>query len=132
MMISLEKKYRFCLILGGMTDQSHLGHHIECGHSHLFSPSCPKATNTPSTITTAPSIIIPKSMAPIESRLADIPITRKQINANNKANGIITATITVVRQSAMKINTINVTNNIPSIRLWVTVFTARFTKSSRS
>ena len=71
-------------------------------------------------------------MAPIESRLADIPITRKQINANNKANGIITATITVVRQSAMKINTINVTNNIPSIRLWVTVFTARFTKSSRS
>ena len=91
-----------------------------------------KATNTPSTITTAPSIIIPKSMAPIESRLADIPITRKQINANKRANGITTATITVVRQSAIKINTINVTNNIPSIRLCVTVFTARFTKSSRS
>jgi len=71
-------------------------------------------------------------MAPIESRLADIPITRKQINANKRANGITTATITVVRQSAIKINTINVTNNIPSIRLCVTVFTARFTKSSRS
>ena len=131
MMISLEKNTAFALSLAVWRISPILDITLNAGIPTSFA-FLSKATNTPSTITTAPSIIIPKSMAPIESRLADIPITRKQINANNKANGIITATITVVRQSAMKINTINVTNNIPSIRLWVTVFTARFTKSSRS
>ena len=91
-----------------------------------------RATNIPSTITTAPSIMIPKSMAPIESRLADIPITCKQIKANNRDKGIMTATTTVVRQSAIKMNTMKVTNSMPSTRLCVTVCTARSTRSSRS
>ena len=129
--ISLEKNTAFALSLAVCRINPILDITLKAGI-----PTCraflSKATNTPSTITTAPSMIIPKSMAPIESRLADIPITRKQINANNRDNGIITATITVVRQSAMKIKTINVTSNIPSIKLCVTVFTARFTKSSRS
>ena len=90
------------------------------------------ATNIPSTMTTAPSIIIPKSMAPMESRLADMPMTRKQIKANSRAKGITTATTTVVRQSAMNINTMNVTNKMPSTRLRDTVWTARFTRFSRS
>ena len=42
-----------------------------------------------STITTAPSIIIPKSTAPSDNRFADIPIRWRQINANNSASGII-------------------------------------------
>ena len=131
MIINLEKKTAFALSFAVLRINPILDMTLNAGI-----PTClaflSKATNTPSTITTAPSIMIPKSMAPIESRLADIPIARKQIKANRRANGITTATITVVRQSAIKINTINVTNKIPSIRLCVTVFTARFTKSSRS
>ena len=90
------------------------------------------ATKRPSTITTAPSIIIPKSIAPIESRLALMPMARRQIKAKSSANGMIMDTITVVRQSAIKINTMKVTSKIPSIRLCVTVRTARSTRSSRS
>ena len=131
MIINLEKKTAFALSFAVLRINPILDITLKAGIPTSLA-FLSKATNTPSTITTAPSIIIPKSMAPIESRLADIPITRKQINANKRANGITTATITVVRQSAIKINTINVTNNIPSIRLCVTVFTARFTKSSRS
>ena len=90
------------------------------------------ATKSPSTITTAPSIIIPKSIAPIDKRLALIPIARRQIKAKRSANGIMIDTITVVRQSAMKINTMKVTSRIPSARLCVTVLTARSTRFSRS
>ena len=56
-------------------------------------------------------------MAPIDNKLADIPIILRQINAKSKARGITIATIIVVRQSAIKIRTINVTKSIPSIRL---------------
>ena len=129
--INLEKNTAFALSFAVLRISPILDMTLKAGI-----PTClaflSRATNTPSTITTAPSIMIPKSIAPIESRLADIPIARKQMNANNNANGMTTATITVVRQSAMKIKTIKVTNNIPSIRLCVTVLTARFTKSSRS
>ena len=70
-------------------------------------------------------------MAPMDNKLADIPIIRRQMKANN-ANGMTTATTTVVRQSAININTMKVTNRMPSIRLRVTVLTARSTKFSRS
>ena len=76
-----------------------------------------KATKSPSTITTAPSMIIPKSMAPILNKFAVIPFNRIQINANNKANGMTILTVTVVRQSAMNNKTMQVTRIIPSIKL---------------
>ena len=72
-------------------------------------------------MTTAPSIIIPKSTAPSDSKLADIPFIFRQRNANNKASGMMIDTINVVRQSAMKINTIRVTRIIPSNKLCITV-----------
>ena len=75
------------------------------------------ATNSPSTITTAPSMMIPKSIAPMLSKLALMPRSRRQMKANSSANGIITDTITVVRQSAINRNTINVTSTMPSMRL---------------
>ena len=90
------------------------------------------ATNNPSTITTAPSMIIPKSIAPIESRLAFIPFMRIQIKANNKDNGIIILTITVVRQSAINNITISVTSNMPSIKLCITVSCANSISVVRS
>ena len=90
------------------------------------------ATKSPSTITTAPSMMMPKSIAPIESRFALIPIARRQMKAKSSANGMMIDTTMVVRQSAININTMKVTSRIPSIRLWVTVCTARSTKFSRS
>ena len=80
-----------------------------------------RATKIPSTITTAPSIMIPKSIAPIDRRFADIPFNLRQMKAKSSARGIIRETTIVVRQSAMKIRTIIVTKIIPSIRLCKTV-----------
>ena len=76
-----------------------------------------RATNSPSTITTAPSMMMPKSMAPMLSRLALMPLSRRQMKANSSASGIMMLTITVVRQSAMNRNTMTVTSTMPSSRL---------------
>ncbi len=89
-------------------------------------------TKIPSTITTAPSMMIPKSIAPIDNKLADMPFNLRQIKANNKASGIMSDTMSVVRQSAIKRNTITVTKMIPSNILCSTVCVAKFTRSSRS
>ncbi|MND98906.1 hypothetical protein D3C80_912770 [compost metagenome] len=83
-------------------------------------------------MTTAPSIIIPKSTAPKESRLALIPASLRHRNANNRARGMTMETITVVRQSAMKSNTIRVTSTIPSIKLCMTVWVVKSIRLSRS
>ena len=130
-MISLEKNTAFALSLAVWRISPILLITLKAGipTSRAFRS---RATNNPSTITTAPSIMIPKSIAPIESRFALIPIARRQIKAKSSANGIIMDTITVVRQSAIKINTMKVTSKIPSARLCVTVRTARSTRSSRS
>ncbi len=131
MIISLEKKTAFALSLAALRINPIFDMTLNAGipTSRAF---LSRTTKIPSTITTAPSIIIPKSMAPMDNKLADIPIIRRQMKANNNANGMTTATTTVVRQSAININTMKVTNRMPSIRLRVTVLTARSTKFSRS
>ena len=48
-------------------------------------------------MTTAPSTIMPKSIAPMDSRLAGMCAQSRQMNANSSANGIVTATISAVR-----------------------------------
>ena len=78
-------------------------------------------TIKPSTTTTVPSMIIPKSTAPSDSRFTLIPSSLRQVKANNKDSGIIKATMSDARQSAKKISTMSVTKIIPSMRLWVTV-----------
>ena len=90
------------------------------------------STKIPSTITTAPSIMIPKSIAPIDSRLALMPLSLRQMKAKSSASGITIPTMSVVRQSAMKRNTITVTNTIPSRRLCITVSVQYFMSTSRS
>ena len=82
-------------------------------------------TNNPSTITTAPSMIIPKSTAPNDKRLALIPAILRQKKANKKDNGMMMETIKVVRQSAIKIKTITVTKMIPSSKLCITVLVVK-------
>ena len=48
-------------------------------------------------MTTAPSTIMPKSIAPIDSRLAGMCAQSRQMNEKSSANGIVTATISAVR-----------------------------------
>ncbi len=50
-----------------------------------------------STITTAPSTIMPKSIAPIDSRFAGMCAQSRQMNENSSAKGIVTATMSAVR-----------------------------------
>ncbi len=50
-----------------------------------------------STMITEESTMIPKSTAPIESRLADLPRTKSTDKANNRASGTLMATISAVR-----------------------------------
>ena len=50
-----------------------------------------------SAITHAPSTIIPKSMAPSDSKLAGIPVKRISINANSREDGMVSATTNALR-----------------------------------
>jgi hypothetical protein len=52
-----------------------------------------------STMKIAPSTSIPKSTAPMDSRLADAPRRSRQKNANRSASGMVTATISPARKS---------------------------------
>ena len=89
-------------------------------------------TKMPSTITTAPSMMMPKSMAPMLSKLALIPFSRRQIKAKSSASGMTMLTVSVVRQSAINSSTITVTSTMPSMRLWMTVWVQWSISTSRS
>ena len=91
-----------------------------------------RTTNSPSTITTAPSMIIPKSTAPRLNKLALIPINFRHKKAKSNDSGITIETVKVVRQSAMNKNTMQVTRIIPSSKLCITVSVVKFIKLSRS
>ena len=52
-----------------------------------------------STMKIAPSTRMPKSTAPIDSRLAEAPFRSRHTNANSSASGIVTATISPARTS---------------------------------
>ena len=103
--ISLEKKTAFPISMPVFLIKPSLATLLK-----RFIPSflacASKTTNIPSTMTTAPSIIIPKSTAPKDKRFALIPLKYKSKNANRRDNGIIMATIIVVLQSAINRNTI--------------------------
>ena len=116
MIISFEKKTDFALLRAVIR--------IRPDFPYLLNAAIPKylalslsATKIASTMTTAPSMIIPKSIAPIDSRLALMPVICRHIKANRRASGMTLATIIVVRQSFIKRNTTSVTNRMPSITL---------------
>jgi hypothetical protein len=52
-----------------------------------------------STITTAPSTRMPKSTAPMDSRLAETSRRSRQMKANSSASGMVMATISPARTS---------------------------------
>ena len=64
----------------------------------------------------AESTMMPKSTAPMESRLADLPRRNSTENANSSASGMLMATISAVRMLLMNMNRITVTRTMPMIR----------------
>ena len=50
-----------------------------------------------STMITEESTMMPKSTAPMESRLADLPRRKSTLKANNSASGTLMATISALR-----------------------------------
>lgn len=74
-----------------------------------------------STTITAPSTMMPKSMAPSDRRLAGIPMTDKPRNVPSKASGMMAATMAAARRFFRNRYSTTVTSSAPSIRLVNTV-----------
>ena len=51
-----------------------------------------------STMMTVASTMMPKSMAPIDSRLADSPLSTRTTTANKSAKGMVAETISALRR----------------------------------
>ncbi len=88
--------------------------------------------HTASTIITAESTIIPKSIAP---RLIRFPLSPKSLiipKANSMLNGMTLATTSPARQFPRKSTRMNITISPPATRLWAMVFSTRFTSCVRS
>ena len=85
-----------------------------------------------STMTTVPSMMMPKSMAPMESRLAAPSWACRTMKANSRESGMVRATIIAARKlTRKKIRTIS-TRTMPRRRLSSTVSVVNFTSSLRS
>ena len=98
-------------------------------NSCCFSPS----TRTMfSTITTAPSMIRPKSTAPSDMRFPDTPPKVMPIRANKNDRGMAKATIKAARQLPSKNSNTATTRIAPSKRLCSTVAIVRSTTSLRA
>ena len=81
-----------------------------------------------SIMTIAPSTIIPKSIAPNDSRFAGIFVKCIKINAISNAIGIVIATNNAPFQLPRKIIRTMITNVIPSSNVWETVFSVVVTR----
>ena len=96
--------------------------------------ACDSSRKAFSTITTAPSTIMPMPMARPASdiRLADMPTRHMQMKANSIASGKVTMTTMAERNSPRNRNRITATRIEPSISALVEVFSALSTISVRS
>ncbi len=77
--------------------------------------------NTFSTTITAPSTMMPKSIAPSDSRLAGIPMKLRPRKVASSASGMVTATIAAARRLPRNIHSTIDTRSAPSSRLVNTV-----------
>lgn len=85
-----------------------------------------------STITSEPSTIMPKSMAPSESRFAGIPARYMQTNANSGDKGIVGAVRNAAFALPRKNSKTSVTTTRPSASVKDTVRKVLSTSSVRS
>ena len=85
-----------------------------------------------STRITAESMMMPKSTAPMDRRLASWLCSTIRMMAKNKAKGMFTPTMTALRKSPRKIHWIRNTSRQPKTRLCRTVCVVTFTSVVRS
>ena len=85
-----------------------------------------------STMMTVPSTMMPRSMAPTDSRLADSPRITVIITASSSATGIVAATISAQRRSPRNTHWMRKISAMPNTRLCRTVRTVIATRSPRS
>ena len=65
--------------------------------------------------------MMPKSTAPMDSKLAERPRANSMKNANNKASGMLIATMSALRTLPKNMSRITVTSTMPKTRLCDTV-----------
>ena len=94
----------------------------------LFSIS----NTVPSTIITAPSTIIPKSMAPRLIKLALTPKSRIMMRANSKDSGMTDAAMRPPRKLPNNSTSTNITMSAPSVKLRAMVLVVRSIRLDRS
>ena len=85
-----------------------------------------------STMISAASTMIPKSMAPSEMRFADSPTATIIKNVNRRAKGTVKATIRAARIFPRKTNRIRNTRIMPPARISRTVLIVTWIRSVRS
>ena len=85
-----------------------------------------------SIMTMVPSMRIPKSIAPIESRFAETSWAWRKMKENSKERGMVSATMTAARRLTRKKTSTTNTRAMPRRRLASTVSVVRRTSSLRS
>ena len=85
-----------------------------------------------STMITVASTMMPKSMAPIDSRLADSPLSTRTTTANSSAKGMVAETISALRRSPRNSHWIRNTRQTPITMLCSTVLVVTSTRTLRS
>ena len=94
--------------------------------------SCARWRKMFSIMMTVASTMMPRSIAPIDSRLADSPRITVIITARNSATGIFAATISAQRRSPRNTHWIRKISATPNSKLCSTVCTVIATRSPRS
>ena len=85
-----------------------------------------------STMITVASTMMPKSIAPIDSRFADSPFSTRMTTANRSAKGIVAATISALRRSPRNSHWIRKISVTPISMLCSTVWVVMSTSALRS
>jgi hypothetical protein len=85
-----------------------------------------------STMMTELSTMMPKSTAPIDSRLADLPRRNNTEKANSSASGMFNATMIVIRTLLTNMNNMRMTSVMPTARFSLTVSVVTLISSVRS
>ena len=85
-----------------------------------------------STMMTVASTMMPKSMAPMDSRLADSPLITRMTTANRSAKGMVAETISALRRSPRNSHWIRKTRQTPITMLCSTVLVVTSTRTERS
>ncbi len=85
-----------------------------------------------STMITVASTMMPKSIAPIDSRLANSPVKTRITTAKSRAKGMVADTIRALRRSPRNSHWIRKISTTPSTMLCSTVWVVMLTRALRS